>query len=351
MASGWHDGLRLGVDGLWHYRFAVKGRNYEGCTGHALKTKALAWVRIYRARLADAEVGLKDAPLVKDAFKSWLEVREGKVSDTHLLRARCAWTLHVLPHIGEYPADQVNSEVVELLLTRYLDKGRHTGHGANTLLIYVKAVFSHLVSLGYLKALPFRVKPIRVQQPVRAFVPPEKIIRFLAAVDRTGNLHQSVAVRAMLMLGLREHEALEMRWAWFSSGLSTYTPGDTKGREAWPLPVPPDLQAWLRECSRLSVWVLPAEDGLPHRPQFTLKAILRAGKDIGVQGLTPHRLRGTYATLLAKAGTSAHHIQRALRHKNISTTQRYVQVGLKDVAHAQDTLANLIHGKGNGSAG
>ena len=190
MATGWKDGFRRGPDGLIYYRFAWHGRNFEGCTGQINPRKAREWRDLYRSRLSNAEVGLRDAPLVKDAFADWKASRKGKVSQAHLDRADRAWVHHVLPHIGDYPADQVNSEAVELLITRYLD-GRSPA-GANTLLLYIKAVFSHLVKGGYLRALPFQVKAIRVQQPVRASA-------FCSARDstRTGSSFVFLLIRVL----------------------------------------------------------------------------------------------------------------------------------------------------------
>ena len=184
---------------------------------------------------------------------------------------------------------------------------------------------------------------LRPQVPVRSFVPAEKVSQFLEAVDRTANAHQSIAIRAMLYLGLRESEALGMRWEWFQGDLDTYTVGKAKGREALPLPVHPDLKARIRDLSSLSPWLLPAapikgKDGVvrigPHRAQFTVKAILRGGEAIGIKGLTPHRLRTTCATLMARAGVNPIHIQRQLRHKDIRTTLRYVEVGVSDLQNA-----------------
>lgn len=42
--------------------------------------------------------------------------------------------------------------------------------------------------------------------------------------------------------------------------------------------------------------------------------------------LSPHIIRHTFATELAKAGTSTHEISRILGHKNISTSQKYIDL-------------------------
>lgn len=330
------------VGRFWHYQFRWKGQKVQGSTGLEKKADAVAWLATFRQQIAMGQVGLAAAPTVEASWKAWKENRGKKVSPAHLDRAEKAWK-HILPEVGHLRVDELTDEVVEKLLNTYLEGkserqggGARTAQGANLILAYLKIVVK-----PQLRVLPFHVKPIRVQEKVKAFVPPEKVKAFLAAVDRSGNLHQQVAIRAMLYMGLRESEALGMRWEWFQDDLATYTPGKTKGKEAIPLPVPVELRDLLRKLTTLSPWVLPAdrekpEDPfVPHVAQFTVKAILRGGKAIKVEGLTPHRLRGTCATLMAKAGVSPFHIQQQLRHKDLKTTEKYVQVGLEDLVEAQ----------------
>jgi integrase len=201
-------------------------------------------------------------------------------------------------------------------------------------------IFNHLVKHHVLTKIPFEVEPMKAPQPHRAFVPIELEPKFFAAIDKSRNLQVMLAVRAMFWLGLRESEALEMRWEGLSWDLMRYTPGSTvfdptKGGEAQGLPTDQSLRALLWSViwedfdgnKPLGGWVIPAEDGLPRRAQFTKKAIARAGRDIRVPGLTPHRLRAGLATNLARAGYGAHHIKKALRHKQMQTSEHYVMLG------------------------
>lgn len=47
-----------------------------------------------------------------------------------------------------------------------------------------------------------------------------------------------VLLRVMTGLGLREGEALGMRWEWFDMDNRTYSVGKAKGRESRMLPIP-----------------------------------------------------------------------------------------------------------------
>lgn len=341
---------------FWRYRFHHRGTLYQGSTKCERKADALQWLDRFKAKLALGEVGVVEPPSVQRAYEHWRDTWTGKLSAAHMARAESAFRLYILPVCGQLRADAVDNGVAELVRTRYLEgvsrandhqaaqiaankrprRARpHSIPGANTLMGYLRAVMAHLVRHGMLQRAPFELKALRSQAPVRQWVPLEQIPAFLAEIDRTGNVHVSIAVRAMLYLGLRESEAYGMRWAWFSHDHTIYTPGLTKGRESEPLPVPSDLQGWLLRARTLGPYVIPAQDGAPHRPGYAKKAVARAGAAIGLPGLSPHRLRNTCATLLARGGVDAKVIQRMLRHKDIKTTMRYIQAGLEDLRAAQ----------------
>ena len=165
----------------------------------------------------------------------------------------------------------------------------------------------------------------------------EQLDAFLAAVDVRDNLHASVAIRAQLYLGLRESESLNMRWENFSAGMEDYTPTDTKGGEADPIPTRPELLKWIKKCrKKKSGLVIAQPNGKPHMKSFTRKHIKRAGAAIGLPGLHSHALRASFATILADGGTGGVQVQQLMRHKDQATTQVYlrrVPMGLREAVN------------------
>lgn len=71
--------------------------------------------------------------------------------------------------------------------------------------------------------------------------------------------------------------------------------------------------------------------------KYTLEAKL------GGKGYTPHKLRHTTATMLAKDGKDSQVIQKVLGHESMDTTQIYMHLDSSDIAKAVDTssLNNL----------
>lgn len=369
MGGKWLRGLRQGEDGYWHFRFHLKGTRHEGNTGCPIYRDAVKWLNAYKGRISQGGVGIKVIPTVALAFEHMMQEREGRVSPAHLHGIRRSLELHVLPHIGQKPADQVTKQEVEEILKHFLEgfskrimdkdaQRKRTKHGANGLLIYIKMVFNHLIKHQILTAIPFEVPPFKVRQPHRAFVPIELETAFFEAINKARNVPVMLAVSAMFWLGLRESEALEMRWEGLSWDLRRYTPGSTafdqtKGGEAVGLPTDQSLRVllwsiiWQRfgGIKPLGGWIIPADDGKPHRPQFTKKTILRAAEAIRIPGITPHRLRAGLATNLARAGYGAHHIKKALRHKQLQTSEHYVMLGEDDLLGGLSALKKKARGE------
>ena len=84
------------------------------------------------------------------------------------------------------------------------------------------------------------------------------------------------------------------------------------------------------------------ERGKPHRSQLCKKALDRVCIKMGVGKVTQHRLRATFASLHAAAGTPISEIQGLLGHKNIQTTMIYVETSLVAKRQAQDTLSKQL---------
>jgi integrase/recombinase XerC len=60
------------------------------------------------------------------------------------------------------------------------------------------------------------------------------------------------------------------------------------------------------------------------------------GKDAGLPGLRPHRLRHTYATRLREGGADPAQIQALLGHASIETSARYFRASAAEVAALVD---------------
>jgi integrase len=311
----------------WHYRFQLGRNRVQKTTGEKARAKAdavasRAWEDA-RARY----MGDEPTPTVSELALAWLGAHEATHSTSHCRSVRNFAKLH-LYGLGSLRLDQVSTAKVEEARVEHL-KGRAPAT-ANLWLRILKMLFKWAVARRMLPPadIPWTVKQLKVQKRVRVVLAASSVKPWLAAVDKASKKRHghkvSLAVRLMLLLGLREMEALQARWEWVDWERNTYTPGMTKGREAWSIPLTL-IRDYLEPLRKASGWMVEV-DGAPPACGFTRKVMRAANKACAIEGLTNHRLRGSFATLLSEAGLPLQDIQRLCRHKDWRTTAFYLEV-------------------------
>lgn len=337
------------VGSVWHARFQKDGKRVQRTTKETdySRAVAVAW---------EMYCGEGPVPTLSALARSWLDVHELTTSREHL-RSVGEFARNHLYDLGLLRIDRIRTEDVEAARARHL-KNRAPAT-ANLWLRILKLLFHWAMKRGVLDRIPWRVKMLRLQKKPRVILPVVKAAGWLAAVDEAAGKRTGIAlaIRLMLGLGLRESEALTARWEWIDWGRRTYTPGITKGREAVPLPMPEWLIERLtplrgpkrrrmprgsRRASRPQGLIVVSPRGGSYSSGSTRDVISKANAATGVVGLTPHRLRGTFATLLSEAGVPVQDIQRVMRHKDARTTMGYLELDMDRAAQAQEEIAKRM---------
>lgn len=288
---------------IWHYRFQVNGARIQRSTRETVKHKAEAVANRAYTKARMWARGDEPVPTLRELVLDWLKIHAATASAAHMKNVETFGRLH-LYGLSDVLVDEITTEQVELARIEHL--ATHAPATANHWLKMLKTVCNWAVRRRVLPALPWSLPMLKVQKRPRVILPLRVATPWLSAVDALPNRHAGVAlaVRLMLGLGLRESETITARWEWFDWERRTYTPGRTKGREALPLPVPDWLIDHLQSLRRGSGLVTANERGQPLPPGITRKAMLEANAACDIKGLTPHRLRGTFATLMSEQGVS-----------------------------------------------
>lgn len=358
MATTYKNGLGKHSTGVYYYCFRLDGRQFKGSTrtkDMVLAKRVLAQKKDEARTLLEREarsLGLKDeaeppspqvrVPRLSELLKVWRDVHQTSASRGHLRSVEQVGRTWLLPVLGDKQIDQIGTQEILTLRSRILGSNRSPST-ANHVGRVVSLLWNFAVAVGLLKRLPFKVKPLRVQRKPRAVLPAARVQEFLATVDeRVQNPQVRVILRVQLGLGMRASEVLGMRWEWFNAEQQTYTVGKAKGKEARVLPVPSWLWTAIHALPCESEWVFPAEDGQQRRPQFARMPLMRICKHLGLPRLTQHRLRASFASLHAAAGTPLTELQGLLGHKNISTTMIYIEQSMENKRKAQDALSQKL---------
>ncbi|MDR5800586.1 site-specific integrase [Caballeronia sp. LZ001] len=325
----------------WHYRFQVNGARVQRSTGESVKHKAEAMAaRAYH----DAKLwarGREPVPTLRELFVKWIAANEPIVSGAHIKSMRTVARLH-LYELADISVDQLTNEAIEQARLAHLET--HSRASANHWLKSIKVVCNWAVRRKMLPMVPWSVKLIKLQKRPRTTLPVSTAAKWLIEVDAAAARQPgvSIAVRLMLGLGLREFETISARWEWLDWERETYTPGKTKGREADPVPVPQWLIDYLHPMRQAQGLIVTRKSGEAFKAGFTRRAMFAANAACEVVGLTPHRLRGTFATLLSEQGVPIQTIRRVMRHKDPRTTMVYLEADLGSVVDAQARLSEKM---------
>jgi len=322
---------------IWHYRFQVGSVRVQRSTRSTSKAAAEDIAkREYDAAVVRANGG-QPVPTLDQLAEAWIVVHRPVASSAHVGSVERFRRLHMYD-LGPVPIGDITTGQVELARIEYLKT--HKPASANHWLRILKLLTLWAVKRKILASSPWQVSMLKVQKRPRAVLPLDVAKAWFDAVDETTRRAPAIAtaVRLMFGLGLREGESVTARWEWIDWQRQTYTPGITKGREAEPIPMP----AWLREhlapARRTDGLIVTKANGEAFTSGFARQALRQANRACSVKGITPHRLRGTFATLLSEAGVPIQTIQKVMRHKNFATTVGYLEKNLDLAVRAADVI-------------
>jgi len=333
--------FRVGAGKVWHYRFQVAGVRIQRST--RLKAKGRA-EKVAEKAYADAVVranGGQSVPALRELIASWLEVHRLIRSAAHISSVETFARLH-LYGLDDKPIAAITTADIELARNKHLET--HKPASANHWLRLMKLITMWAVNRKIIPAMPWKVQMLKVQKRPRATLPVDAAFAWFEAIDKVTRSAPGVAIAVRLMfgLGLRESESASARWEWMDWERATYTPGITKGREAEPVPVPDWLAEYLAPLRRDQGLIATRANGAQLPAGFSRSRIKAANSACSITGVTPHRLRGTFATLLSENRVPVQTIQKVLRHKHPMTTMAYLEANLDIAAQAQNRIGDRI---------
>lgn len=223
-----------------------------------------------------------------------------------------------------------------------------------------RGFFRFLMLDGHIKALPTE----DLDTPQRftylpKFLTEEEINRLFAAPDIT--TAEGIRDRAMFELmyaaGLRVSELITLQEAdvELQSGLVKC---HGKGSKERRVPIGKSAIHWLQQYSgvkashaRNNTPFFFSKGGRPLTRQMAWKRIKQHAASAGLQDVSPHTLRHSFATHLMQHGADSRSVQALLGHSDISTTQIYTHVTDRLLRAAYDRhhpRARATHGNTGG---
>ena len=188
------------------------------------------------------------------------------------------------------------------------------------------------------------------------FLTEDEIDRLFAAPDISTDegIRDRTMIELMYAAGLRVSELVGLK----STDIEIHAGlvlCHGKGSKERRVPIGKSAIHWLQQYAAVKAsngttnsLFLFLHHGRPTNRQFAWSMIKRLAKTAGLQEISPHTLRHSFATHLIQHGADSRSVQALLGHSDISTTQIYTHITDRHLRNAYDRHHPRAHVRGSG---
>ena len=271
-------------------------------------------------------------------------------------RSRIA--LHIKPLIGNRVVSQLKLADIERLQgdiaagrtarARKIGRGGQTAGGigvAARAISTLRSLLNHARRLGLIEVSPATGVRIMASQKMKRYLSAGEIRhlgKVMTQMEREGEHPTGLAaIRVMLLTGFRRMEVLAMRKEWVQPDDNLVRFPDTKSGPQ--IRVAGDAAMTVLEAQALrshSHYIFPADWGDGHFIGV-VRVLQRVCMRAGLDEVTPHTLRHSFASMAAAQGFSELTISGLLGHAPRGVTQRYVHLDTALIIAADQVAAEI----------
>lgn len=266
--------------------------------------------------------------------------------------------LHIKPLIGNRVVSQLKLADIERLQgdiaagrtarARKTCRGGRTAGGtgvASRAISTLRSLFNHARRLGLIEVSPATGVRIMASQKMKRYLSAGEIRhlgKVMTQMEREGEHPTGLAaIRVMLLTGFRRMEVLAMRKEWVQPDDNLVRFPDTKSGPQ--MRVAGDAAMTVLEAQALrshSPYIFPADWGEGHFIGV-VRVLDRVCARAGLEKVTPHTLRHSFASMAAAQGFSELTISGLLGHAPRGVTQRYVHLDSALIIAADQVAAEI----------
>ncbi len=237
--------------------------------------------------------------------------------------------------------NQLTPDLLEQIKGELTEKS----HAPQTILHYMKFlrhVLYTTVGKSRLPENPFeKVKLKAIRAGRTRFLSPKEEAQLYETIGQT----YAPWVRLAILTGMRKSEQFRLRWTDVDLEHGFLTLGETKSGAVQYVPLTQEGIAILRgmDSWQRSKWVFPSQNPQTHLnvDNFYGRLYLPAVKLAGLEGVTWHTLRHTFASRLAMSGQTPSTIAALLRHSGINLVARYAHLDPTHLKSAVEGVASF----------
>jgi integrase len=371
------DGTQKETD-KWYYRFQYKGKTYFGSTKTANKKLAEAVEKkTYEDLISKFELGVVESITVNQAITNYLAAMKDsaeyatKVSYTKKLlgsktnnHSSDREEVSIFGFDGDWHFEKIdNAAVSKLVLSRKTE-----GNKSGTILAELSAL-SQMIEINKQLKVPVPKLDLKEIKRLNQLKPSKGKLRYLSKEEETkllAELHPDKAmngiggspiesmvkqrqdvydfVTLLLDTGARHTEIATLTWDDIDMKAKTMNVYRNKVKNQSVLHctkrVLEVLERRLNDENKDDKFLFTAKDGSARK--YSNRAFKSACKRAGIEGISIHSCRHTYASRLVNKGVSLYEVQSLLGHKSAVTTQRYSHLVHNDAAAKAAKILNDI---------
>ncbi len=387
-----------GVRRSWAIRFRAYGKRHtvalgrpeDGWTRKRAEEElanVLADVRrgYWRPPAPDPEPAeTQPEPTFHEFATDWLEAREHELRERTIEDYRWALCCHLLPFFRAHRLSEITIEEVDRYRAAKVREGRLSANSINKTLTRLAQVLEVAVEYGHLSrnTAAGKRRRLKASRPKRAWLDPDQVAPMLdaaGAIDAERRKRRSddpggrrALLATLTLAGLRIGEALALRWRDVDLASGRLQVGEAKtDASRRTVDLSPDLRDHLAAHKARTSHSAQADlvfctlSGLPHNRNNVRRRILLAavehanarlaedGSEIPPlpEGLSPHSLRHTFASLLFEAGATVPYVMAQLGHADPKVTLSIYAHVLRRKGDTGDRLDALVRAADSGQPG
>ena len=370
--------------------FALRFRAYGERQYVTLGNAREGWTRERAERelrhvLSDVERGIWVKPLAAPAAGSpdpgfhafasqWLEDRRGELRETTVLDYTWQISNHLLPFFHRHSLSQITVAEVDRYRAHKVKEGRLSAESINKTITRLGQILAVAEERDLIARNPVRIntknRKLKTRRARPVFLDSAESIQ--ALLDAAAEIDESKLARTagrraliatLVFAGLRISEACDLRWRQVDLASGRIIIGDTKtdagARDITLLPILRDeLDHYKLACERIGPndHVFTTAKGGPRdrnnaRQRVIVPVVERADELLAERGLPPlpigitaHKLRHTFASVLVMLGKDPAHVMSQLGHTDPAFTLRVYAHAMRRDDGDQERLEALING-------
>lgn len=271
-------------------------------------------------------------PLFSDIAWAWYELKSEEIQPTTLKRAYKPLFERIVNHFDGKYIRQIKPMDIQRFLAEILT---YSQKSVNNHLSLVKQIFDYAVITGVIENNPAASAkvPKGLRKNKRNMINPQQM---QAIEDNIDYPVFGLFAFFLLYTGCRRGEALALNWtdidfdnklihitksAYYNSNKAQFKKPKTEAGNR-DIILLDKLSIELSKCENKRGFIFSVSDGQQAlKESQATKGWNKYTAAIGIDGVTPHMLRHTYASLLYEAGVDVKSAQDLLGHADITTTQ------------------------------